>query len=80
MLMGGIRPCRHGAAAMIVPATSTAWGSRGTKFAVRAILTNPRYTGCQVWNKQRKDECCSTLRTWMNETQDRPEFGHFLSA
>ena len=24
--------------------------------AVRAILANPRYTGYQVWNKQRKDE------------------------
>ncbi len=24
--------------------------------AVRAILLNPRYTGCQVWNRQRKDE------------------------
>jgi hypothetical protein len=23
---------------------------------VRAILTNPRYTGHQVWNRQRKDE------------------------
>jgi site-specific DNA recombinase len=30
----------------------TAWA----KGAVRAILTNPRYTGRQVWNKQRKDE------------------------
>ena len=26
------------------------------KSAVRAILANPRYTGHQVWNKQRKDE------------------------
>ncbi len=26
------------------------------KFAVRVILINPRYTGYQVWNKQRKDE------------------------
>jgi len=24
--------------------------------AIRAILTNPRYTGRQAWNKQRKDE------------------------
>jgi recombinase len=24
--------------------------------AVRAILMNPRYTGRQVWNRQRKDE------------------------
>lgn len=29
-----------------------AWG----KSAVRAILTNPRYTGRQVWNRQRRDE------------------------
>ncbi len=29
-----------------------AWG----KSAVRVILTNPRYTGRQVWNKQRKTE------------------------
>lgn len=29
-----------------------AWG----KSAVRAILRNPRYTGRQVWNKQRRDE------------------------
>jgi site-specific DNA recombinase len=27
-----------------------------SKTAVRVILTNPRYTGRQVWNKQRKDE------------------------
>ncbi|MEU6718683.1 recombinase family protein [Nonomuraea sp. NPDC046802] len=27
-----------------------------SKYAVRTILTNPRYTGHQVWNKQRKDE------------------------
>jgi site-specific DNA recombinase len=26
------------------------------KSAVRAILANPRYTGFEVWNKQRKDE------------------------
>lgn len=31
-------------------------GIAWNKFAVRAILTNPRYTGRQVWNKQRKDE------------------------
>jgi site-specific DNA recombinase len=29
-----------------------AWG----KSAVRAILANPRYTGYEVWNKQRRDE------------------------
>jgi site-specific DNA recombinase len=31
-------------------------GVAWSKFAVRAILTNPRYTGRQVWNRQRKDE------------------------
>ncbi|MFD0884120.1 recombinase family protein, partial [Streptosporangium algeriense] len=31
-------------------------GAAWSKGAVRAILTNPRYTGRQVWNKQRKDE------------------------
>jgi hypothetical protein len=32
--------------------TTVAW----SKSAVRVILTNPRYTGRQIWNKQRKDE------------------------
>jgi site-specific DNA recombinase len=31
-------------------------GIAWSKMAVRAILTNPRYTGYQVWNRQRKDE------------------------
>jgi site-specific DNA recombinase len=31
-------------------------GIAWSKGAVRAILTNPRYTGRQVWNKQRKQE------------------------
>ena len=31
-------------------------GLAWSKSAVRAILTNPRYTGRQVWNRQRKDE------------------------
>ncbi|MFG2845148.1 recombinase family protein [Kitasatospora sp. NPDC048296] len=31
-------------------------GIAWSKQAVRVILTNPRYTGHQVWNKQRKDE------------------------
>ena len=31
-------------------------GQGWAKSAVRAILRNPRYTGRQVWNKQRKDE------------------------
>jgi len=31
-------------------------GIAWTKHTVRAILCNPRYTGYQVWNKQRRDE------------------------
>ena len=31
-------------------------GIAWAKSAVRAILTNPRYTGRQVWNRQRKEE------------------------
>ncbi|MCA1674836.1 MAG: recombinase family protein [Actinobacteria bacterium] len=31
-------------------------GVAWSKGAVRTILSNPRYTGRQVWNKQRKDE------------------------
>jgi site-specific DNA recombinase len=31
-------------------------GAGWSKGAVRAILTNPRYTGVQVWNRQRKHE------------------------
>ncbi|MDQ1439250.1 MAG: site-specific recombinase [Acidimicrobiaceae bacterium] len=31
-------------------------GGAWAKTAVRAILDNPRYTGRQVWNKQRRDE------------------------
>jgi site-specific DNA recombinase len=31
-------------------------GEGWSKSAVRTILTNPRYTGRQVWSKQRKDE------------------------
>ncbi len=31
-------------------------GIAWSKSAVRTILTNPRYTGHQVWNRQRKDE------------------------
>ena len=31
-------------------------GRAWSKWAIRAILTNPRYTGHQVWNRQRRDE------------------------
>jgi site-specific DNA recombinase len=31
-------------------------GVAWSKYAIRAILANPRYTGRQVWNRQRKDE------------------------
>ncbi|WP_091639659.1 recombinase family protein [Micromonospora pallida] len=31
-------------------------GIAWSKSAIRVILTNPRYTGRQVWNKQRTDE------------------------
>jgi site-specific DNA recombinase len=31
-------------------------GRAWSKFAVRAILKNPRYTGRQVWNRQRREE------------------------
>jgi site-specific DNA recombinase len=31
-------------------------GLAWSKMAVRAILANPRYTGRQVWNRQRRDE------------------------
>jgi site-specific DNA recombinase len=31
-------------------------GKAWSKLAVRAILANPRYTGRQVWNRQRRDE------------------------
>jgi recombinase len=48
-------------------------------FAVRAILINPRYTGHQVWSKQRKDEVLidvddvalgHTTKLRWNETDD----------
>lgn len=52
-----------------------AWG----KSAVRAILLNPRYTGFQVWNKQRKDEILldvndvaaghQTIQRWNSESE-----------
>ena len=31
-------------------------GEGWSRSAVRVIVCNPRYTGRQVWNKQRKDE------------------------
>ncbi len=55
--------------------TGVAW----SKSAVKAILTNPRYTGRQVWNKQRKTETLldvddvalgyETKLTWNNRDQ-----------
>src|SRR5205085_1076577 len=54
-------------------------GIAWNKFAVRAILANPRYTGHQVWNKQRKDEVLldvndvalghTTVMRWNDEGQ-----------
>ncbi|MCM3885556.1 recombinase family protein [Frankia sp. R82] len=38
------------------PRNSHREGIGWSKSAVRAILDNPRYTGRQVWNKQRKEE------------------------
>jgi site-specific DNA recombinase len=37
-------------------------GLAWSKSAVRVILANPRYTGRQVWNKQRTDEVHPTVR------------------
>jgi site-specific DNA recombinase len=37
-------------------------GIAWSKGAIRAILTNPRYTGRQVWNRQRKDEVLIDVR------------------
>jgi site-specific DNA recombinase len=37
-------------------------GAGWTKGAVRVILANPRYTGHQVWNRQRKDEVLLDVR------------------
>ncbi|MBM2620475.1 recombinase family protein [Actinoplanes sp. LDG1-06] len=37
-------------------------GIAWSKSAVRTILTNPRYTGRQVWNKQRTDEVLVDVR------------------
>src|SRR5699024_11449505 len=37
-------------------------GIAWSKGAVRVVLTNPRYTGFQVWNKQRKDEVLLDVR------------------
>jgi site-specific DNA recombinase len=34
----------------------TSSGGAWSKSAVRAILRNPRYTGHQIWNRQRRDE------------------------
>jgi site-specific DNA recombinase len=37
-------------------------GVAWSKSAIRVIITNPRYTGRQVWNKQRKDEVLIDVR------------------
>ncbi|WP_255508976.1 recombinase family protein [Micromonospora sp. A202] len=39
-------------------------GIAWSKSAVRVILTNPRYTGRQVWNKQRTDEVLLDVDAW----------------
>jgi len=62
----GLRPIARGLTADGIPCPSAADPSRNRhrlangpewKYtAVRAILENPRYTGYQVWNKQRRDE------------------------
>jgi site-specific DNA recombinase len=54
-------------------------GRAWSKGAVRVILTNPRYTGRQVWNKQRSDEVLldvtdvalghRTVHRWNDRTQ-----------
>ncbi|MEV0038108.1 recombinase family protein [Streptomyces sp. NPDC050804] len=54
-------------------------GHAWSKSAVRTILTNPRYTGHEVWNKQRKEEVLldiddvslghRTKLTWNNPDQ-----------
>jgi DNA invertase Pin-like site-specific DNA recombinase len=54
-------------------------GLAWSKSAVRAILMNPRYTGRQVWNRQRKDEILldvhdvalghTTVMRWNDEGQ-----------
>jgi site-specific DNA recombinase len=42
--------------------------------AVAAILANPRYTGRQVWNRQRKDEVQHCRRRRARADADQP--GH----
>jgi site-specific DNA recombinase len=37
-------------------------GRAWNKYAVRAILMNPRYTGYEVWNRQRRDEVLLDVR------------------
>ncbi|MGA5504952.1 recombinase family protein [Streptomyces umbrinus] len=41
---------------MICNATGTGAGSPGRGARAQAIPQNPRYTGYQVWNQQRKEE------------------------
>jgi site-specific DNA recombinase len=63
-LQGGIFAIAEGLTRDGIPSPSAHDPARNThrtgiawsKSAVRAILTNPRYTGYQVWNRQRTDE------------------------
>ncbi len=69
-------------------------GKAWSKSAVQAILTNPRYTGHQVWNKQRRAETLldvndvalgyETKLTWNNREQwiwsDRPTHPAIIDA
>jgi site-specific DNA recombinase len=49
-------------------------GGAWSKSAVRSILGNPRYTGRQVWNRQRRDEVLYTLS--IKKNADALELAH----
>ena len=62
-------------------------GIAWNKFAVCAILVNPRYTGHQVWSKQRKDEVLIDVddvalghTTKLRGTSPPPGSGHRRSS
>ena len=46
------------------------------KFAVRAILQNPRYTGRQVWNRQRRDEVLMDVEDVAAGHQTKQRWNH----